>query len=257
MKMNYKKWPVIKWIEDKGYKNQVLLDGDLSDYLTKGTNGKADMHVVQIENLLDSVKHIRYISDPFYDAFIKALPKLPKGTWDWIPTEPGVLILYNFLLLYAFDKNKDGETSGMIYSFTPEGYLGGWSAVNGNKSYGHFKTTQMHDPMDGARHQIYFIHLMLFFMEHCEVQVKEWVPKSSTRIGFNKVENETRTKIEVIDSSWFTTLIAMREHDVEGHFRWQNYKDENGRSRKELIWIKDYKRGGLLRKAKKLKNKGL
>lgn len=65
----------------------------------------------------------------------------------------------------------------------------------------------------------------------------------------NKYFNETKSPIEILDSSWFTTIIRTEGFGVTGHFRLQPYGP--GRTMKKWVYINDYEKHGYVRRAKK------
>ena len=56
---------------------------------------------------------------------------------------------------------------------------------------------------------------------------------------------------DIIDSTWFTTLINSSAFNVRGHFRLQPFGTDL--KEKKLIWIKEFQKSGYKRIAKKEK----
>ncbi len=107
---------------------------------------------------------------------------------------------------------------------------------------GHFK--QGYD----TGYYIAFIVTFLCFIKHAELETKIIEPKARGKHAGTKYVNETKQRIEVLDSSWFTTIIRSDGFKVGGHFRFQ--RTGTGRSQKKLIWIQDFEKSGYTRKAK-------
>ncbi len=96
------------------------------------------------------------------------------------------------------------------------------------------------------------IALCLLFKKFAKVEIKQLPPKSRKKEFNCKYVNDTDNTIQILDSTWFTTLVKSDAFKVRGHFRLQPKKDDNGNWTKELIWIKDFQKSGYTASAKKL-----
>jgi hypothetical protein len=84
------------------------------------------------------------------------------------------------------------------------------------------------------------------FINYAEIETKELAPNRQIWDGPRAIyNNKTNLPIQVVDSTWYTTLISSGEFNVRGHFRMQPYL-----TGKKLIWINDFKKSGYTRKAK-------
>jgi hypothetical protein len=97
---------------------------------------------------------------------------------------------------------------------------------------------------------------LVLFMKFCEVETKI-VPEGRKAVHLNeKYVNETKLPIEILDSTWFTTIVRSDGFTVGGEtggfFRWQPVGP--GRSEKRLIWVAAFVKKGYTRKAKVLTN---
>lgn len=93
---------------------------------------------------------------------------------------------------------------------------------------------------------------MVIFMRYCEVETKVVnAGKKGDHVG-TKYINETDQAIEIVDSTWFTTIIRSEGFGVKGHFRLQPYPSLNT---KKLIYIAPFEKKGYTRKAKVLTQK--
>jgi hypothetical protein len=61
-------------------------------------------------------------------------------------------------------------------------------------------------------------------------------------------KNETKYAVEILDSTWFTTIIRSEGFRVGGHFRMEPYGP--GMAQKKLIWIEPFEKTGYTRKAR-------
>ena len=61
-------------------------------------------------------------------------------------------------------------------------------------------------------------------------------------------------QIQILNSTWFTTLVKSDNFKVRGHFRLQP-KKKGGEWTKEIIWVNEFVKSGYTAPAKKLTNK--
>lgn len=202
------------------------------------------------------IGNIRYLSEPFYEAYLKARDKLVeilKDETDEI-SGSGVFILNSLnrspitvfyhitsevFEFFLFDKFRDHQrfTLGIT-----------WDANN--------KIINYIDPnIQNAKNDRIFaetridIFCLLCFLKYCKVETKTSEPNSKLHAFNCKYLNETNYRIEILDSTWFTTLVNSSGFGVRGHFRLQPYKEG-----KEIIWINPYQKNGYIRKAKVLRH---
>lgn len=93
------------------------------------------------------------------------------------------------------------------------------------------------------------LYLALYHFAEIETKIIS-ANSTSKKIVLNgeKYLNELKTKIEIVDSHWFTNIIRTTGFGVRGHFKLQPYGDL-GKYRK-LIWIDNYEKKGYVRNAK-------
>jgi hypothetical protein len=69
-----------------------------------------------------------------------------------------------------------------------------------------------------------------------------------------KYVNETALPIEILDSTWFTTIVRSEGFSVGaetgGFFRWQRFGP--GSSQRKIIWVAPFEKKGYTRRAGKL-----
>lgn len=202
-------------------------------------------------------KKIQYISVPFYQAFIKSRHKL-AGVFDKeaietsgtfiVPGENNTTNTYFYalmtgyvddvwqykIIIMCFHKHKEMSKPSldvMIYD-GPE-----------------FAKEWIWEGHDVDRTEwIANIICIIVFMKYCEVETKTVPPGRREKHVGTKYVNETKQKIEILDSTWFTTLIKSEGFSVGGHFRFQPYGP--GLSQKKLIWIEPFEKTGYTRTAK-------
>ena len=93
---------------------------------------------------------------------------------------------------------------------------------------------------------------LILFIKYCPLETKIIAGgKKGNHVG-NKYVNETKEEIEILDSTWFTTIIKSEGFRVGGHFRLQPFGP--GLVMKKLIWIDPFDKTGYKREAKVLKS---
>ena len=121
------------------------------------------------------------------------------------------------------------------------------------------KTAVFHVKEDNKFHEMkHFLQWGIFeelFLQYAEIEVRELKPSRQIYDGVTCLyNNKTKSTIEIIDSTWFTTLVKSDEFKVRGHFRLQPCGESY--SKRKLIWISDFKKHGYTREAKKLISDG-
>jgi hypothetical protein len=95
--------------------------------------------------------------------------------------------------------------------------------------------------------------IMLFktFLSYAEVETKVVNAKRREHHLGTKYINETSYKVDVLDSTYFTTISRTEGFGVRGHFRLQPWGP--GLTQKRLQWISAYEKEGYTKRAKVLK----
>ena len=89
----------------------------------------------------------------------------------------------------------------------------------------------------------------LYFINNCEIEVKEIKAKEKTHFNNEKYLNETTFNITVLDCRWFTDLVRNIPFNVKGHYRWQVHGERN--QKRKLKWIEEFEKHGYTRRATK------
>jgi hypothetical protein len=110
-----------------------------------------------------------------------------------------------------------------------------------------------HEAWDAYGNLLDYIFSYLIFYNFTETENKiiygaESGKQRKVKIDKEKYLNDTKNNIEIIDTNYFTKIIRTGEFGVSGHFRLQNYGQNN--SQTKLIYIEDYKKNGYTREAK-------
>lgn len=196
-------------------------------------------------------KNVDLLSNSFYDAMIKSSKSF----------EP---------ILNGSDFTKGLESSGTIifgnigvsYIIKNEGMASIWF-INGvcaiiNTENVTFRTS-MHgvggaDLMSNANLRVSFILCYILFKKYAKVDTKTISHKSKLKVGARKYKNKSDIDINLMDCTWFTTIVRNECFSVRGHFRLQPKKDNTGNWTKELIYINEFQKHGYIKRAKVLSN---
>jgi hypothetical protein len=99
-----------------------------------------------------------------------------------------------------------------------------------------------------------FIISFVCFCKYCEIETKVVAPQRKEHHAGEKYKNESKSSVEILDSTWFTTIVRSGAFTVGeetgGFFRWQPYGP--GQTKRRLQWIMPFEKDGYTRKAKKL-----
>lgn len=101
-------------------------------------------------------------------------------------------------------------------------------------------------------------NIILYLAVKKYIKVEKIVSKPNTTTKLSeimpdndeKVKNESGQKVIIMDSRWFREIVNDNEINVNGFFRMQNKKDENGEWYKERIFVNPFVRHGYHRYAK-------
>jgi len=265
MKINYKN-TALKFLEDP--KNVAIHTPDgYSKPLTKAEDLRL-LYWLQEQFAQEGFAEcfsnkIQYITQPFYEAYRKAEPRLKEVVLKTEMDDAGTFILqwpnHTQTIFYRIKSSGNGDTDGL------EAFIVMFTKTPRNDSYGldlsvylDRENKQLMDVVwKGFAEQgrdlawwIADIMLLKTFMKYADVESKIVnAEKKEHHLGV-KYLNETKKKIEILDSTYFTTISRTEGFGVSGHFRRQHY----GVGMKEwrLQWISDFQKHGYTRRAKVL-----
>lgn len=88
----------------------------------------------------------------------------------------------------------------------------------------------------------------LLFYQFADVEILTLnAQKKRGHLNNCKYVSETNTEIQIVDSTWFTTLVHSEAFKVRGHFALRAHGE--GRTQRRLVWISDYQKDGYTRTA--------
>lgn len=203
---------------------------------------------------------IQYISDPFHEAYTRGMSKLGSV----IDAEPidvsGAFISRStpsetntiFYTLRTEGKDQDFKMNAVIFFFTKETNREKPSLaiyVQHNKKG--FKSYLSETAVAAGVTEwtvISDIFTLILFMKYCDLETKlVKAGKRENHIG-TKYVNDTKSNIEILDSTWFTTIVRSEGFAVGGHFRMQPFGP--ARADRKLIWIDPFEKTGYTKRAK-------
>jgi hypothetical protein len=208
-------------------------------------------------------KSIQFICNPFLDAYEKARPKLLEVLLKEPIQKNGTLI--NGLgggcketIFYDLETKCNGQqmdTNGRIAIFasSPDNPLPRMVFYTHIKN-GRCMTFQPLESIpDGIKDSdiIQDILSLLLFIKYCPIETRLVAKGKKVRHFHEDYLNRTDLPIEIVDSTWFTTIVRSEGFSVGGHFRLQPVGP--GRTGRELIWIAPYEKTGYVRVAKVLR----
>lgn len=205
--------------------------------------------------------NVQYITKPFYEAFVKSERKLKEVVLKTEVDESGTLIFqwpnHTQTMFYKIKSGGDGtatpiEAFIVMFTKTPKNDSFGLDlAVYLDKEGKEFMELVWKGFEEQGRDMAWWIaHLMLLktFMKYVEVESKVVNAKRKDHHVGVKYVNETDIKVEVLDSTYFTTISRTEGFGVNGHFRFQPYGE--GMKQRRLQWISAFQKHGYTRTAK-------
>jgi len=206
-------------------------------------------------------RNVQYITQPFYEAYRKAEKKLKEVVLKTEMDDAGTFILqwpeHTQTIFYRIKSSGSGDISGL------EAFIVMFTKTPKNDSYGldlcvylDREDKQLMDVVwKGFAEQgrdlswwIADIMLLKTFIQYAEVESKVILANKKDRHIGVKYLNETNNKIEILDSTYFTTISREEGFGVRGHFRFQPYGP--GMQQRRLQWISEFQKNGYTRQAK-------
>ena len=262
--------PAINWLRKKhipDYADILLVNVPDKD---KG-NKQLKKQINEIMNLDDAPLSIRIITEPFLKAMKDAMPNFTKDIKIWTSlgdnvAYSGVLFLSE-VIYYRFVKRPEANDYDIFIAVFDKmtTLLYFYNQVSGHKAHFYISVLQIarmkqlishlkeasEEEMRSTINAYYYRIVVLFelFRKYGQVEIKVLQPKMKADLFKCKYHNQSDYTFEIMDSTWFTTLVKSDEFKVRGHFRLQPHGE--GFKDRKLIWIKDFKKEGYTRRAKK------
>lgn len=212
-------------------------------------------------------KNIKFVTIPFYEAYQSSRDKLREVVMKTELDASGTLIIawpnHTQTFFYRITSNgkDDGKKEDSQWEYSA--FICLLTHAKVNDSFGLDVLIHLDKEKDeivdlvwkGFTDQTrdlswWVADFMLFltFLKYADVETKIIEGnRKDKHIGI-KYLNETKRKIEILDSTYFTTISRTEGFGVRGHFRFQPYGP--GLAQKRLQWIAEFEKHGYTRTAK-------
>jgi hypothetical protein len=205
-------------------------------------------------------KSVRYITTPFYEAFLNNAAKMVPVLLDSdLGQQSGTYIYSRYggtvTTFYSFNHHVEaGKIDVTIIEFFTDDQgttLESCIQILGERVVVAFSSRQEEA---GATHVLKVSNIIgiTAFLQYCDIDVKELKPKEKHRQQSCRYFNETQSNIQIIDCTWFTTLIKSDGFPVQAHLHWYWVSDGRGGKKRKLNFLDTYKKSGYTKKAKAL-----
>jgi hypothetical protein len=257
MIFNYKKYPSLEYILTG--RNPMMSISIPSDR-TEQDRARASM---EIFNILKKVgtktfAKIEYISDPFHAAMGSAASKLNDlfTTAEVVAIcndKRGVFIMRDLVVVYNFYSliERDGILHYEILCTRGDVHvLHSFGTINGNTGIVETDSVEItQEYVDKGVETLSYICAIFFFKKHVDIDQKVLEYNQKVLVNKDRMKNELKAKVTILDSTYFTEIISKGGFDVRGHWRMQPVGE--GRTERKLTWINPFEKTGYKRKAKK------
>lgn len=269
MKINYKTHPILQSLHSNRDFEMPFFREDFIDFQNNSLILEL-FHNDLMTNLSNFRSKITHVSESFHSAYVNAQDKLfplikERVSAGCLAFEGTYIIGHftHFIKCNYIDIAIDSPLNDMVhfvflntgqpvlYSSRVNEKLYKWvskEVINGNIMGN--KITSNDQVRQLARMALTEVTLVDIFKEHADVEVKSLQPNSKDNTIGCQYNNGTKSKIQFLDSKWFTTLVKSDAFKVRGHFRLQPYGE--GLKQKKLIWINDFEKTGYTASAQKL-----
>lgn len=262
MRLSHKTYPIWAEIESgllKSISTEMLLK--TKERAQPGIDLKPIWGGIAVATLEAGKGEHNFLTRPFRDAIAKAAPKITgSNTKDYMNSivrpcifmhEGGGTIVYatreiEELKLFLVGFNRTHIVAWGTMNAGDNGVAG----VGSHAFLDNFRLFPGEDEHQRMCDWFTYILITNYFINNCEIEVKELKPKEKHRTKGEKHMNESKRPIRILDCTWFTTLVSTMPQHVSGFLRWQPYGTQ--RMYRKLIWVDGFVRNGFTRRAKAL-----
>lgn len=258
MKISYRTHPILEKIESGSLGLMGILPEDMERY-------KQQKEVFDIgwRAAYKFAKDIKIMTRPFAEAVSLSLKKtlsddLVMGLHE--KESSGTVIYGDHSFCYwIFPHN--GRIKQTYFSFTEADsnmlVLNAFMHLDVDRNYKgtcavYFKSLDLKDSSNNELIKMHnsLLSATLNFIKYAEIQTKN-LPAGQRVLDIDcKYINNTKSNIQILNSTWFTNLVKSDGFKVRGHFRLQPHGE--GLKEKKLIWINDFEKSGYTAPARKL-----
>lgn len=166
----------------------------------------------------------------------------------------------SLLMVYGFHTEKDGFGDYAFHMFVIDGKMIACYAQFG-EDYSYMASNGVdfnavyvscNSSHEVVSHIGYQRDMFIMFERYAKTETRIIPPSARFRYDMKSLSmssNETKLKIQIRDSTYFTSIIRKGDFMVRGHLRLQRYK-ENGEWVRRLIYIDSFVKHGYTRQAK-------
>jgi hypothetical protein len=262
MRINYKNWPMLKYLENF---DKVAELNENKDWFNQYDKSKAiffsrqffsgDIFIIR-KTFEKDAKRNRV---KLWNLFIQEL--WGNNSHDVNFNHRGIMLFDKVIVYYNLSLNPKILT---VDVFNPSGaFYGHAHCLDSNEENDLIVHTTVNPYFNKIKESDEFLeflpsllqHVIIFmlFKQFSNVETKHLCPNEkyvNKKLG-HKDLNETDLSITILDSTWYTNLIRSEGFKVSGHPRLQPCKID-GEWTYKLIWINEFMKHGYTRTAKKL-----
>jgi hypothetical protein len=212
-------------------------------------------------------ENIQLITRPFYHAYHSAKSKLKEVVFKEEIEAVGTLIIpwpihtqtIFYTLKTEIDKEGNWNVNCILTMFTKANkqdtfgldlFYAFFDDDEEEGKINHISYVWEGFTKEGRDAEFWLSDLLLLkaFLKYADIETK--VVNGGKKIVHNgeKIMNDTNRKVEILDSTYFTTISRTEGFGVSGHFRFQPWGP--GMSQRRLQWISEFQKHGYTRKAK-------
>lgn len=202
---------------------------------------------------------IRFLTRPFLEAYQKGKSKLIDVFDKEEFEETGVFLTqsgsytntyFYYLKTYIEESTWRVDFCLMVFTKNTHSDLPGLDACifETEKATKTFIWKDWEDKGMDAAHWMTWLVCLPIFLKYCPMETKMVNGGRREKHVGEKYVNETKYAVEILDSTWFTTIIRSEGFKVGGHFRMQPYGP--GMTQRRLQWIEPFEKHGYKREAK-------
>ncbi len=210
-------------------------------------------------------KDVKVLSIPFAEAILQSADKLSSGDLldkALLQNASGTIIINDRTICYTIKQINEKQTELIYYFFqknsteAPELRCFMHLEFDVQDSSANIQTyiskSGIYNDNIALSIEIYtkMLIAILNFIKFADIEVKILPPNKVVKDINCKYVNDTRSSIQFLNSTWFTTLIRSDNFKVRGHFRLQP-KKVDGEWTQQLIWINEFEKTGYTSIAKK------
>tara|TARA_R110002167_G_C12522117_1_gene638294 strand:+ start:73 stop:900 length:828 start_codon:yes stop_codon:yes gene_type:complete len=272
MKISYRTHPILKGIENNTFNctpnGMPFYESDKK--LFNGDHPIRDLFLIWGKHYLPQFKKdIVYVTEPYYNAHLKAQTKLLDLYVDILKNDISDLEISGTIFIgdkvYMIDEHfsegsDDSEVSFYVFNKLGMPIMFYLDSVKNNINSTAWvsqeiikgkKISSEEEFMSIIHTEMIHAISIMMFKQFAEVETKYLPPNKITKDVNCKYVNNTDSPITVLTSKWFTSLVKSDSFKVNGHFRLQPFG--KGMKDYKLIWINNFMKSGYTAPAQKLK----